>query len=93
MNQKEVIESLAAKTGLPKTKVHEVLNGLSEIVENVVTTGQNCDFSNLHVKSVKVKAKSGVMNGKKWSTPAHTSSKIYLSPSVSKKIKEATSKK
>jgi DNA-binding protein HU-beta len=41
MNKSELIDAIAAKTGIAKSTVDEVLKGMTEVVESTVATGDD----------------------------------------------------
>lgn len=70
MNKKQMIETVATRTGLPKAQVEKTIDSLVEVVGETLKSGDTVAIANFGTFKVKtVAARSGVMKGKEWSSP------------------------
>lgn len=91
LNQKEIVNRIAEKTGFTKKDINEMLSAFSEIVYDVVKDDGNLFFKNVFtIKTKNVKAQ------KKYIAPlhdyiyqeAHKTVKIVPSKNLIKAVKE-----
>jgi nucleoid DNA-binding protein len=92
MNKATLINSISLKTGgtITKKDIELFIATFVEIIEETVCSGESIiikDFGTFEKKATK--GKSGVMNGKEWST--EDGHKAKFKPS--KKLKDMVSKK
>jgi len=90
LSKGDIIDAVAAATGVEKSKVQAVLSGLESEITKALQKGSSVALTGfVTFKTAKVAAKSGVtkLGGveKAWSKPAHTTVKVK----PGKKLKDA----
>ncbi|WP_283695652.1 HU family DNA-binding protein [Clostridium perfringens] len=72
MTKVELVKGLSEKTGLTRKEVEERLSFSDRVVELVKETGEKVKLgSYITIEKKHVEEKSGVCNGKEYTTPEH----------------------
>ncbi len=72
MTKAELVKGMAERLGLAKKEVEERISFVDEVVELVKETGEKVKLgSYMTIEKKHVEEKSGVCNGKEFTTPEH----------------------
>lgn len=90
MTTKDFVKAVATEAEIPQTQVKKVLDAIPGVLVDVAKAHDSVRFAGMKAEGVEVEAREGVaaLNGKEWSSPAHTIIKIKPLSALKASVRE-----